>query len=103
MPQEKPEQTQMKPQHQFDIVGSLPLELVMNVARFLNPTDVIRSQRVRSSLHLLFKGYVSKGMDFHADRAQGVETLASNSHEQLSQCMCLAQSIQVPEPGFERY
>lgn len=33
----------------YDIVGSLPLELVAQVAEYLDLGDVVRSQRVRIS------------------------------------------------------
>ncbi|KAL1997556.1 hypothetical protein VTN49DRAFT_87 [Thermomyces lanuginosus] len=40
-------------QRRFDIVGSLPLELTIQVIRYLDCTDIIRSQRVSKQWHAL--------------------------------------------------
>lgn len=32
----------------YDIVGSLPLELVVSVVEYLDETDIVRSRRVRT-------------------------------------------------------
>lgn len=34
----------------FDIVGSLPLELVVELAQYLDGADIIRSRRVRTTV-----------------------------------------------------
>lgn len=39
----------------YDIVGSLPLELVIQVVKYLNHKDVIRAQRVCSTLIVNFR------------------------------------------------
>lgn len=36
----------------FDIVGELPLELVIHVVEYLDGADIVRSQRVRSHIHM---------------------------------------------------
>lgn len=40
-------------QHQFDILGSLPVELVAQVVRYLDRTDIVWNQRVRTAAHFL--------------------------------------------------
>lgn len=39
---------------QYDVVGSLPLELVLQIVKYLNPEDIVRSRRVRMT-HFCFK------------------------------------------------
>lgn len=43
----------------YDIVGSLPLELVLVIAKDLDPVDIVRGQRVRIAHSLMFKVPIS--------------------------------------------
>jgi len=40
---------QVRLEHSYDIVSSLPIELLMQVVDYLDLTDIVRSQRVRVS------------------------------------------------------
>lgn len=37
----------------YDIVGSLPLELVLDIAEYLEPADIVRYQKVRIVLQFI--------------------------------------------------
>ena len=37
----------------YDIVGSLPLELVLTIAEYLEPADIVRYQKVRIVLQFI--------------------------------------------------
>lgn len=40
----------------YDIVGSLPLELVIHVVEYLDEVDIVRSQRVRTRMSCSCRG-----------------------------------------------
>lgn len=42
----------------YDIIGSLPLELVIYIAEHLDLEDIVRSKSVYGDHFLIFKGYV---------------------------------------------
>lgn len=42
----------------YDIVGSLPLELLLEVVEYLEPADIVRSQKVGNSLFSMFNGHL---------------------------------------------
>lgn len=31
----------------FDVVGSLPIEILLQILKYLDPADIVRNQRVR--------------------------------------------------------
>lgn len=46
----------------YDIVGSLPLELVIQVVRSLDEADIVRNQRVRTTIAYLSIVFKKRGI-----------------------------------------
>lgn len=47
-PAEGSQLRQIQPKYDDDLIGSLPLELLLQIVEYLDPADIFRSQRVRS-------------------------------------------------------
>ncbi|KAL1975063.1 hypothetical protein VTN31DRAFT_3455 [Thermomyces dupontii] len=51
---DRSQRDERRQQRQFDIIGSLPLELIIQVTHNLNATDVVRSRRVSKRWRAIF-------------------------------------------------
>lgn len=75
----------------YDIVGSLPVELLIQVGGRLNPTDIVRCQRVRITS-------ISKPICF--DKAVlGLEAMARSFFVRCSYQTCFASNFGVFSHG----
>lgn len=77
----------------YDIVGSLPLELLLKIAEDLEPADIVRSQRVL--IH--YPVYRHSKIVFLTGTVLGLQTMALHSLIRRNHQVCFAPNACVLE------
>lgn len=90
---------QLRSKYSYDIIGSLPLAVLLLVTEYLEPWDIVRSQRVRIDIAHFIDSKIKTSLLWPDKGTLGIEAMAVSSFVRRSYQASSALNTCVPGTG----